>query len=141
MDLFVSQINLVFQIIILAIFSTSFLLKKMKKLFLHGITMAVATILSLISFLLVMFPSLLSLNEFLVNYPYNQLAIIVFAHSILGAIVEILALALVITWRLRSNVKYCSRKKILMRVTFILWLVALILGILVYLYAYGYIYF
>jgi uncharacterized membrane protein YozB (DUF420 family) len=110
-------------------------------MFLHGMTVAVATFLSLISFLVVMLPSLLSLRDFLVNYPYNQLAIIIFAHSILGAMVEILALALVITWRLRSNLKYCSRKKILMRVTFILWLAELILGILVYLYAYGYIYF
>ena len=141
MDPFTSQVNLVFQIIILCILIASYLLKKIKKLFLHGITMAVATVLSVISFLLVMLPSLLSLSDFLVNYPYNQLAIIIFAHSILGAIVEVLALALIITWRLRSNIKYCSRKKILMLVTFILWLAELILGILVYLYAYGYIYF
>jgi uncharacterized membrane protein YozB (DUF420 family) len=136
MEQFLAQINLVFQIIILAIISISFLLKKMKKLFLHGTTMVIATISSVISFAIIMLPSLLNFRDFLVGYPFSRLSIVIFTHAILGATVEILALWMVITWRLRSNLRYCSGKKIMMRVTFILWLAALFFGILTYLYLY-----
>jgi uncharacterized membrane protein YozB (DUF420 family) len=138
MEQYVAQINLVFQIIILTIFSASLLLKRVKRLLLHGTTMLIATVLSVISFALVMFPSLLNLRSFLVDYPFSRLSIVIFAHAILGVIVQFLALWTVIAWLLRSNLQYCSRKGTRMRVTFVLWLAVLFLGILTYAYLYGF---
>jgi len=137
MELLVAQINLVFQILTLITLFASLLAKKMRKLFLHGTMMLIATILSVISLTVVMLPSLLNLRGFLVDYPFSRLSIVIFAHALLGALVEVFAFWMVITWRLRSKLQYCSRKKTMMRATFVLWLAALFFGVLTYLYLYG----
>jgi len=134
---FVARSNLVFQIAILALLIVSLVLKKKRNYFLHGSTMMIAAILNAFSFILVMGPSLLNLEKFVVNYPLSRLSVVAMAHGILGAIAEILAIWVVISWRLRSSTKYCVRKRKIMRVTFVLWFIAVFLGVLLYAFLYG----
>lgn len=133
---FVAQGNLVFQIIILALLVASLILKKRRNYFLHGATMMIAAILNAVSFILVMGPSFLDLKQFVVNYPLNRLSMVAMAHGILGAVAEILAIWIIVSWRLRSSTRYCARKRKIMQVTLSLWLIALFSGILLYAFLY-----
>jgi uncharacterized membrane protein YozB (DUF420 family) len=130
------QINLVFQIVILAIISMSFALKRMHKYFLHGITMLIGVVFNTFSFLLVMGPSLLNFREFILANTLNRISLVTLAHSVLGGVAEILAVVLVASWHLQSSTKGCMGKKKVMRITFILWVIALALGILLYVLTY-----
>lgn len=130
------QINLVFQIVILAIISMSFALKRMHKYLLHGITMLIGVVFNTFSFLLVMGPSLLNFREFILANTLNRISLVTLAHSVLGGVAEILAVVLVASWHLQSSTKGCVRKRKVMRITFILWVIALALGILLYMLTY-----
>jgi len=129
---FVARSNLVFQIVILALLFVSLVLKKKRNYFLHGSTMLIATVLNAFSFILVMGPSFLGLGQLIVDRPLFVVSVATVAHGILGAVAEILALWVVVSWRLRSSTKYCARKRKVMRVTIVLWLIALFSGILLY---------
>jgi uncharacterized membrane protein YozB (DUF420 family) len=127
------QANLVLQIIIFAILFVSFVLKMKHKYFLHGATMLTAVILNALSFLLVMGPRLSDLRQnVIVNYTFSRLSLTTIAHAALGSIAEILAILIVATWHLQSGTKNCIKKKKVMRVTFLLWFVALALGFVLY---------
>jgi len=55
-------------------------------------------------------------------------------HAVAGTIALILGLFVVITWLLRvSDIAACFKRKRLMDVTFILWLISLMFGIVTYL--------
>ena len=133
---FVAQSNLVFQIIILALLIASLILKKGRNYFLHGSTMMIAAILNAFSFILVMGPSLLNLGQLVVDKPLNMISIATMTHGILGAIAEFLAIWVVVSWRLRSSTKYCVKKRKIMKVTLVLWLIAVFSGILLYAFLY-----
>jgi len=134
---FAAQINLVFQIVILAVlFASMGALKKKRDYSLHGSAMMIAAMLNAFSFIWVMGPSLLNLEQLVVDKPLNIISVATMAHAILGAIAEILAIWIVVSWRLRSSTKYCVRKRRIMRVTMVLWLIALFSGILLYAFLY-----
>lgn len=135
MDQYVAQVNLAFQILILLMLSLSLVLKTKKKLYLHGSVMLMAFVLNTISITLVMAPSLYAKSEPISKVPFQTFSIAVLTHVSLGVIAEVLAFWLVISWRLRPP-QHCVRKRRLMRVTILTWLVALFMGILLYLYLY-----
>jgi uncharacterized membrane protein YozB (DUF420 family) len=132
----VAQSNLGFQIVILAVLFASLVLKKRGNFLLHGSIVMVATILNAFSFILVMGPSLLNLEQFVVNQPLNIISMVTMAHASFGTIVEILAVWVVVSWRLRSSTRHCVRKRKIMRVTLALWLIAVFLGVLLYAFLY-----
>jgi len=130
------QTNLALQVIILALLFTSLGLKRGREYFLHGATMLVAVLLNAASFLLIMWPSLLRLREFITTNTLDRFSLITMTHAILGSVAEIIAVWIVATWHLQGSTQSCVRKKRLMRVTFVLWATALILGILFYMLSY-----
>ncbi len=127
------QANLVLQIIIFAILSVSLFLKMKRKYLLHGTTMLIAVILNVISFLLIMGPSLRDSRAFISNNLSDRIAIVIIGHAAFGSIAGILAIWVVISWHLQSTIKNCARKKKMMRIIFTLWMAALIFGFLLYL--------
>lgn len=135
MDQYRAQINLVFQILILITLSLSLVLKNKKKLYLHGSAMLFAFILNTVSIMLVMVPSLYVKAEPISQVPFQTFSLFVLSHVGLGIIAEILAFWLVVSWRLRPP-KYCVGRRKLMRATIVTWVVALFLGIVLYLYLY-----
>jgi uncharacterized membrane protein YozB (DUF420 family) len=54
-------------------------------------------------------------------------------HAAAGTITAILGVWIVGGWRLRQSLKFCAPKKKFMRATFILWLITLSLGVILYL--------
>jgi len=51
-------------------------------------------------------------------------------HAVLGTLVEILGIYLVLRWVLhRIDTKFCFGRKLLMKITFVLWLAELLLGV------------
>jgi uncharacterized membrane protein YozB (DUF420 family) len=129
---FEAQTNLVFQIVILVLLFVSLILKKRRSYFLHGSTMMIAAILNAVSFMLVMGPSILNLGQLVVDKPLDIISVATMAHGVLGAVAEFLAVWVVVSWRLRSSTTYCAGRRRAMRVTLVLWLIALFLGIWLY---------
>jgi len=130
------QANLSLQIVILALLFISLALKRIGKHLLHGASMLVAAILNLLSFFAIMWPSFNSLREFLIIHTNDRIALVILGHAILGSVAEILAILLIAFWGFRSSAQNCFKRKKLMRVTLVLWIVALVLGILFYALAY-----
>lgn len=125
------QINLGLQIIILAILFASLALKRKRKYFAHGATMLTAVILNALSFLLVMMPSLSTL-EILKTQPLHWFSLATLTHAGLGAITIILGAWIVAAWHLQPSNQNCIRKKKLMRLTLILWVTVFFLGFVLY---------
>jgi hypothetical protein len=132
----IEQVNLGLQIGILALIWVAYFIKKRRKYFIHGALMSVGVILNIISFLLVMGPSLLSLG-IVRTHPLHEYSLITLAHSAIGGIALILGAITVVSWRLQSTTKNCVKMKRLMKPTIILWTIALVLGILLYIVLYG----
>ena len=131
MALISPQINLGLQITILIILFASLTLKWKGKYFAHGATMLTAVILNALSFLLVMMPSLSTL-EILKIQPLHWFSLATLTHAGLGAITIILGAWIVAAWHLQKPNKNCIRKKKLMRFTLILWVIVFLLGFLLY---------
>lgn len=119
-----SDVNLVLQISFLVLLLAGFILGKRKtgsSIKMHGRLMTVLVVLNALSILLVMGPSLFTnldaaVKEIsVIGFPLTLL------HHLIGLIAEILGAVLV--FRKFGNVR------IWMRITFILWFVALLLGI------------
>jgi uncharacterized membrane protein YozB (DUF420 family) len=130
------QANLGLQVLTLVILLVGFMLKQRRKYFLHGVLMLVAVIMNALSFFLIMGPSLFSMREFVADYTLDRLSIVTVVHVAFGATAEILAAAIVVLWHLQKSTQACVRRKRLMKVTLILWVLALLLGILFYALAY-----
>lgn len=138
MEPFISpQVNAMFQLIILVLLVVGIGLKWRKKFALHGIILLVAVILNLVSFILIMLPSLLR-TEIIITQPLQAVSIVALIHSSVGLVVMILGIWLVASWHLQSSIKICFKNKRLMRLTSILWIVVLLMGFLLYYLLYVY---
>jgi len=128
-----SDLNLLFQIAIFIFLVMGLLVVKLRRGFRkHGALMGIALIFNTISIAVVMMPSFLSFKV-LFSMPFTRIALIVIGHTIIGGLAEILGIWLVGTWIFRHHeIKTCAQKRNTMRVTILLWLVELLLGIYVY---------
>jgi len=136
MDTFqiIATLSLVIQLVVLGLLLGSVWLKAMKKFRQHGITMLSAVVLHAILILTWMIPSF---SGFLsasgsINLA-DTIVIVILVHAFAGIIAFVLGVWLVGSWHLKADLKKCFAKKKIMRVTLSLWLIALILGIILYL--------
>jgi uncharacterized membrane protein YozB (DUF420 family) len=82
--------------------------------------------------LLVMIPSLaLSLDIFISDLS-NPFVIITWIHVPLGFVALILGIYLILVWRFRSPDASCYKRAKLMRPLWLLWVLSMILGVLIY---------
>ena len=125
--------NLVIQIVVLLLIGLSLFLKKKKKFAWHGNVMLVAVLINGVLLVGHMGPSLIYLLR--AEIPaLDPIAFVGLFHGITGAVAEFLGIWLVGTWAyVQSEIKYCMKRKKLMRVIFAFWVLALALGILYYL--------
>jgi len=130
----VATISLTIQIAVLVLLFTGIWLKGMKKFRQHGITMLTAVVLHTIMILAWMIPSFSSLFSppSSINLA-DIITVTILVHAFTGIAADILGIWLVASWRLRADMKTCFAKKSAMRVTITLWLIALVLGIILYL--------
>ncbi|UCH38273.1 MAG: hypothetical protein JSV76_03725, partial [Candidatus Bathyarchaeota archaeon] len=97
----------------------------------HGLVMTIAVIIHTISILIVIVPSAASYLVAFFRSDFNPVAIAVLIHSIAGIIAEILGVLLVAEWRLRPPpYVVCARRKWLMKPLIVLWVFALLSGVI-----------
>ena len=131
--LFLGTVSLAFQLAVLALLVRGFGFKQNLKFRLHGTTMLIALAVHLITVGVVMLPSFaVGLVPKILEKPISLVALISIFMAATGTAAVILAIWIVGAWRLRQSTNFCAPKRKLMRTTFILWLVALSLGIILY---------
>jgi uncharacterized membrane protein YozB (DUF420 family) len=130
----VATISLVVEVVVLVLLFGGYSLKRMKKFRQHGITMLTAVVLHTVMILAWMIPSFSSLfsSPYAINLA-DMITVTILVHAFTGIGADILGIWLVASWRLRADMKTCFAKKSVMRVTITLWLIALVLGTILYL--------
>jgi uncharacterized membrane protein YozB (DUF420 family) len=130
----VATISLSIQIVVLILLIGGYSLKRMKKFRQHGITMFTAVVLHTIVILAWMIPSFSNFfsSPSSINLA-DMLTVTILVHALMGITAALLGIWLVASWRLRADMKTCFAKKSVMRITITLWLIALLLGIILYL--------
>jgi len=126
----VAPISLVLQILILFLLLGSIWFKAAKKFRQHGLTMLTAVVLHTTTIVAVMIPSFGGISSGHFSTVISALAIL---HGTLGALAEILGVWVVASWRLRDSQEHCISKRRVMRLTLVTWIIAIILGVLIYL--------
>jgi uncharacterized membrane protein YozB (DUF420 family) len=122
------------QIAVLVLLIGGIWLKRTKKFRQHGIAMLTAVVLHMITILAWMIPSFSSLfsPSASINLA-DMFTVAIMVHAFTGIAAAILGIWIVASWRLKTDMKTCFAKKGAMRITITLWLVALVIGIILYL--------
>jgi uncharacterized membrane protein YozB (DUF420 family) len=130
----VATVSLAIQMTVLALLIGGYSLKRMKKYRQHGITMLTAVVLHITVILAWMIPSFISFFSApgSINLA-DMIVLTTLVHAFMGIAAGLLGIWLVASWRLRKDMKTCFAKKNIMRVTITLWIIAVVLGIILYL--------
>jgi len=128
--------SLVFQIAILVLLVVGWVVARNHRFGNHGILMVVAFAVHTITIVAVMVPSLAA-SRGIFQQGLNTIASVIGVHIVTGSLAEILGLYMVGRWMLNSlNLRPCLKKKTQMRLTLIVWVIALIMGVYSYLLLY-----
>jgi uncharacterized membrane protein YozB (DUF420 family) len=131
--LLMSSLSLGVELVVLGLLIFGYNLKRMKEYRQHGITMTTALVLHLVTILSWMIWSFLSFFKAgSVDYG-NLLVLIVLAHATFGIISASLGVWLVASWHLQTDVQKCFPRKRIMITTITFWIIAIGLGIVLYL--------
>ena len=129
-----ADINLILQIVMFLFLIIGLVYKNKRRFRIHGSIMGIAVILHVITFLTAMGPPFFEGFNYFITATSDFRVQMTLAHAVPGAIAMILGIVLVEMWAIRpSNIATCSKRKRLMDVTTVLWLVSLIFGIATYL--------
>gem|GEM_PF-1054052 len=125
--------SLIIQLFVLGLLFYGFILKKNQKFRQHGLTMLGAVVLHAITIFAVMMPSFAGGFSAPGAFDFsNMLVVLALVHTVAGVVAFLLGIVLVVNWRLRADLKPCFAKKQLMRVTIVIWMIALMLGVVLY---------
>ena len=128
-----ADINLILQIIIFLLLIIGLVYKNKRKFRVHGSIMGIAVILHVLTFLTVMVPPFFEGFNYFITATSDFRVQMTLAHAVPRAIAMILGIVLVEMWAIHpSNIATCSRRKRLMDITSVLWLVSLVFGIATY---------
>ena len=129
--LLVATLSLLVQVIALVLLTAGYVLKRRTKFRQHGLLMFSAVVLHAILAFAVMVPSFT-----IIAFTQTNLSLLivstVMVHTAFGIISLVLGIWIVGSWRLRASLAYCAPKKSIMRITFILWVIAILIGIIMY---------
>jgi hypothetical protein len=99
----------------------------------HGYTLTIAIVLHSISVASIMIPSFANLiNNPLTDF-FSPAMILTWIHAPLGLLVLILGIYLVLDWRFRPPQDTCYKRVKLMRPLWLLWMLSVTMGIVMYL--------
>jgi uncharacterized membrane protein YozB (DUF420 family) len=132
--IFESTISLSIEMVALGLLISGYLLKRQKKYRQHGLSMLSALALHIVAILFVMVPSLAAFFSVpsAVNFA-DILVIVTLVHVSAGLLAALLGVWLVGSWHFQESLQTCFRKKRVMDVTLSLWLLAIALGLVLYL--------
>lgn len=129
----VADVNLILQVAILAILSIGVFQAKTRKFQVHHTLMTVAVVANAALIVAVMNPSFFRILPFALRNPGAERPTVLWPHMLLGAVAELLGVYIVLATNMgTAGTPYKRSFKWLMRITFFLWLLALIVGIVLY---------
>jgi hypothetical protein len=132
--LLIGSLTLFLQIGVLFLIVEGYLFRKQQKFRAHGFLMFSGVVLHLTAILVIMVPSFLEgLLPRVVNSFFEPISLLTTAHVIVGLVSLVLGVWIVGFWRFSKSLQYCAPKRPWMKFTFRIWLVALLLGFLLYL--------
>ena len=133
---FLSDLNLIFQVLIAAFLVLALFAIVRGKYRTHGMIVGCCVALNTISIFLVMVPSLLGLDG-LISGLSTRLSLLVVTHAALGSVVETLGVFLVVAWVFNgTGVDSCFKRKHFMEAAIILWILEIVLGVYLYMTLY-----
>lgn len=134
MGILESTISLSIEMIALGLLVSGYLLKRQNKYRHHGLSMLSALMLHIVAILFVMVPSLAAFLSVPSSVNFADILVIVtFVHVSAGLLAALLGVWLVGSWHLQKSLQTCFRNKRVMDVTLSLWLLAIALGLVLYL--------
>lgn len=134
--LLIASISLIVQIVTISIVISGYILKRKMQFRNHGTLMIVAIIMQFISFLLIMGPAFVSLVENgLIQRPI-WLSIVTIVHASLGGVALSTGIWIAASWHFQTSIANCIKRKPIMRYLIVTWILALILGIILYMLLY-----
>ncbi|MGB9879479.1 MAG: DUF420 domain-containing protein [Anaerolineae bacterium] len=126
----IADINLISQVVILAILAIGVFQAKARKFQAHHTLMTVAVVANAALIVAIMNPSFFRILPFALRNPGADKPTVLWPHMLLGAVAELLGVYIVLATNTGRSDK--QRFKWLMRITFFLWVLALIAGIVLY---------
>jgi len=133
----ITDVNLVIQIVSFLIISIAIGYKIKKKYRIHGVLMGIGVILHLVFFAVAMWPSFSGAFDFFTTSTFLLGVQTMWIHAIPGLINIILGLYVLVSWLLNvSDISRCFKKKRVMDVILVSWLLSLFFGVVTYLYFY-----
>ena len=133
----ITDVNLMIQIVSFLIIAVAIGFKMKKKYRIHGVLMGIGAILHLVFFAVAMWPSFSGAFDFFTTSTSLLGVQTMWIHAIPGLITIILGLYVLVSWLLHvSDISGCFKKKRIMDVVLVSWLISLIFGIVTYLYFY-----
>ena len=134
--LLIASLSLVVQIVTLSIVISGYIMKRKKRLIEHGTIMLVAVAMQFVSFMLIMGPAFLLIVENGFLQRPILLSAVTLVHAILGGTALATGIWITGSWHLQTSIENCIRKRGIMRYLIITWILALILGITLYVLTY-----
>jgi uncharacterized membrane protein YozB (DUF420 family) len=134
----IATVTAVIQVIVLFLLIYGYTLKAKLEYAQHGKVMASAVIIHAVTIVLVMIPSLVIITSpnYVLPEPGTLFYTTSIVHVVAGAIAFALGIGLVLAWRFK-DVKGCFKRKRIMDLTISLWIIALVLGVSLYVVTYG----
>jgi hypothetical protein len=129
--------SLALQIVVLILLMVGYNYKRCMKFKQHGITIGVAVILHLVMIFAIMIPAFYFLSQTFLVASAAVTSTLVLIHAVTGTAAIIMGVYLIGAWGFRKDMKSCFRRKKPMRYTFIVWIISLAFGILLYGIFYG----
>ena len=130
----ITDINLLIQIISVILVIIGIIYKIKRQLKFHGYLMSIAVLMHLITFILAMGPAFSEGLDFFVGSTDLLGVQAMWIHAITGGIALITGIILILFWIINlSNIAGCSKRKRIMDITSMLWMISFIFGIVTYL--------
>jgi hypothetical protein len=132
----IAFLSLIVQIITLSIVISGYVMKKRMNFRRHGTLMLVAVIMQFFSFLLIMGPAFIIIIANGLAQRAILLSTVTLFHAGLGGVSLAAGIWIVGSWHLQTSIIKCVQKKLVMRYLIVTWILALILGITLYMLTY-----
>ncbi len=127
-----ATIALATEITVLGLLVVAFILKNKKRYFQHGTIMTFSVAIHVVTILSVMLPSLSIYFTSPGAKVIDAIVIVSFIHVGFGFIAVAIGSWLVASWHFRKDLRKCFANKKLMKPTLTLWIIAILIGITMY---------
>jgi uncharacterized membrane protein YozB (DUF420 family) len=135
----IATASLALQVAVFILLAVGYVYMRRQRFRLHGTLMALAVGVHLLAIFAVMIPSfvLAVVPSYIVPEPLLLTSVAGLIHAVLGVAAISLGVYLVAAWRVSGGLQGCFTRKKMMLLTLAVWLVALLLGFLLYGLFYG----